>query len=124
MPGGVARSKTDGLRKHEPHPVAPLASGPDLAQRFWVDGILGGQEAGKVEWIRCSAGISRLRLITHVGHSGWRRGNGQSYRDAGPFSGSRKRGDCRAQRRCCGATVGKGRTDRVGSRVRGVGGVR
>jgi len=70
MPGGVARSDADGLRKHEPHPVGPLASGPDLAQRSWIDGVLRAKEAGKVAWIRVWACIGFLRLITHVGHSG------------------------------------------------------
>ena len=99
MLGGMARSEADGLGKHEPHPVGPLASGPDLAQRSRIDGVLGRREARKVERIRVRACIGCLRLITHVGHSGWGSGIAESYRDAGPFSGPRKREDWRAQRR-------------------------
>ena len=44
-------AKARGLRKHEPHPVAALASSADFAKRAVITVALGSDEAGEVERI-------------------------------------------------------------------------
>src|SRR5262245_36859510 len=62
--GGTA-AETGELRKHEPHPVARLATAPQLVENVFVDGILRGDEALELE--RHGATALKSRFASRAG---------------------------------------------------------